>query len=119
MMYYIALLLLVQGSFLATGSSSAVSSGTCDTYVTDCTSRTYEDSVAYCADQGMTIASFHSDADIAQIGTAPTCNAYLGGESTGAGYEWTWRDGSPWTYTYHVNDGLDGLSSTRLVFKTD
>jgi len=97
------------------------SSGTCDTYtyVTDCTSRTYEDSVAYCADQGMVIASFHSDADVAQIGTEPTCSAYLGGESTGAGHEWIWRDGSSWTYTYSVNDGLDGLSSTRLVWKTD
>merc|ERR1711953_416283 len=104
---------------VATGSESGVTTVTAEsyTYVVDCTSRNYVDSVAYCASQGMTIASFHSDEDVAMVGT-PSCNAYLGGESTGAGYQWNWNDGSAW-WQYSVNDGLDGISSTRLVWKND
>merc|ERR1711953_538652 len=34
------------------------------------------------------------------------------------GYQWNWNDGSAW-WQYSVNDGLDGISSTRLVWKND
>jgi len=89
----------------------------CNPYVVDCTKRDYKDSVNYCQSQGMGIASFHSNDDTALVGEVP-CIAYIGGESTGRGFEWEWHDVTSW-WQYASNDGLGGVAATRLVWHTD
>jgi len=88
----------------------------CNPYVVQCTKRDYKDSVEYCQSQGMDIASFHSNDDIALVGEVP-CISYIGGESTGRGFEWEWHDATSWWQ--YSNDALAGVAATRMVWHTN
>ena len=94
------------------------------TYIVDCTKRTFQDSVDFCAQKGYTIASFHSEHDIINAKTNAwrakgSCNSvYIGGTSDGAG-NWKWLDNSVWWRHDKSSDGLTGISETKLYWTYD
>jgi hypothetical protein len=93
------------------------------TFVTDSTSRSYDDSVAYCetleAHDGRKykIASIHSAEENAEVLSLISCVSYMGGvELDNAA--WDWEDGSSMDYIHSSNDGLYSSAEDKLAMDT-
>ena len=89
-----------------------------DIFMVNCDQRNYAESVAYCADQGMLIASIHSDEEYQTVWDMLECNVYIGAESYGTG-EWSWSDGSDWDYVAPNTDGITGVGEHHIAMLTD
>ena len=87
-------------------------------FLVDASSRTYAESVAFCEEQGMTIASIHSQEENDMVFAMLTTASYLGATEVSNGV-WSWDDGSEFSYVNPNNDGLSSDSESHLAFATD
>merc|ERR1712224_594245 len=74
--------------------------------------------MGYCEDEGMVIASIHSQEEYQAVWDMIECHVYIGAESYGTG-EWSWYDGSEWDYVSPNNDGITGVGEHHIAMLTD